>query len=131
MIVGESLLSLNSPWGLWAGLALALVAAGIVAVRRPTVPAVTACAAMIGVVAAALGAGGLTWQRAMPQPVVVMVDLSPSTRTAEYRDRTVLERRIRELLGAMPYRLQFFSEENLKADPGTPHLADVPADHTN
>ena len=131
IMVGESLLSLNSPWGLWAGLALALLAAAIVAVRRPTVPAVTACAAMIGLVLAALGAGGLTWQRARPQPVVVMVDLSPSTRIAEYRDRSVLERRIRELLGATPYRLQYFSEENLPTDPGTPHLADVPADHTN
>src|SRR5690348_1346888 len=125
MMVGESLLSLNSPWGLWAGLGLALVAAAIVLLRRPSVPAVTACAAMAGLLLASLGAGGLTWQRATPQPVVVMVDLSPSTRVAEYRDRAVLERRIHELLGTTPYRLQFFSEENLKNDPGTPHLSDV------
>lgn len=130
-MIGESLLSLTTPWGLWAGAALAALAAGIVLLRRPTVPGLTAGLALAGLLLVALGAGGLTWQRATPQPVVVMVDVSPSTRTAEYRDRSALLRRIRELLGTTPYRLQFFSEDNLKADPGSAHLADVPADHTN
>lgn len=129
-MIGESLLSLAWPWGLWAGLLLGALAAAVVLLRRPAVPALTTAAALVGLILVALGAGGLTWERPAPRPIVVMVDLSPSTRTAEYRDRTALDRRIHELLGAAPYRLVFFSEENLKTDPGTGYLADVPADHT-
>lgn len=130
-MIGESLLSLAWPWGLWAGLLLALAGAAVVRLRRPAVPALTVGAALVGTLMLAMGAGGLRWERSAPQPIVVMVDLSPSTRVAEYRDREVLNRRIRELLGVTPYRLMFFSEDNLKGDPGTARLADVPADHTS
>ncbi|HLL90845.1 MAG TPA: vWA domain-containing protein, partial [Tepidisphaeraceae bacterium] len=54
---------------------------------------------------------------AMPGPavdageVIVMVDVSPSTRTATYRDETVIRRRVAELLDGRPARVQRFGDD--------------------
>src|SRR3954468_9098883 len=68
------------------------------------------CAA--GAVLLALSAGGPRWEARARREVVVMVDLSPSTRGAAYRDRATLERRVRQLVGDVPHRIVAFSEGN-------------------
>jgi hypothetical protein len=59
-----------------------------------------------------------------------MVDLSASTRTATYRDRASLERRIRELLRDTPYQIQFFADGVHPVDAGAARLPDLPSDRT-
>src|SRR6266508_915381 len=64
-----------------------------------------------------------------PREIAVMVDLSPSTRTAQYRDAKFLQQRIRTLLGQNPYRVVYFSDEaraQVAADP----LPDLPSQKT-
>jgi hypothetical protein len=66
--------------------------------------------ALAGVLFWAFAAGGLTWRVAKPQAALVMIDNSPSTRTAAYRDASFLARRINQLLGDTPYRTLTFGE---------------------
>src|SRR5262245_40518363 len=66
---------------------------------------------LLGAAMLTLSAGGISvdWPR---QPeVVVMVDLSASTRTASFRDRDARQARINQLLGQTPYREETFSDE--------------------
>ncbi|HEY1628481.1 MAG TPA: hypothetical protein VGF52_01410, partial [Tepidisphaeraceae bacterium] len=78
----------------------------------------------------AISAGGPIWMRPATQQVAVMVDLSPSTRTAGYRDREALDRRIHELLRDVPYRIDFFSDGSQNVDATAPRFPDVPAERT-
>lgn len=103
-------LVLGRPWGFAIACALGVAAAVLVWRRRPAVDAVTLLCAGIGLLGLALGAGELAWKRRASAEVVVMVDLSASTRGAGYRDRAQLEQRARELLGETPYRMVFFSD---------------------
>ena len=64
------------------------------------------------------------------QEVVVMVDLSASTRTAEFRHRDWLEKRIAQLLGATLHRVVYFAGENRENVAGGNVLADIPSEHT-
>jgi hypothetical protein len=77
----------------------------------------------------ALAAGEPNWMLPAAKEVVVMVDLSPSTRGAAYRDRAALDRRIRELLGSTPYRIELFADGTPVHDHGRV-LADLPAERT-
>jgi hypothetical protein len=76
-------------------------------------------------------AGDPTWLIPGAQRVAVMVDLSPSTRTAAYRQPDLLRRRIGQLLGDTPYDVVFFSDRNTVGllSTGTP-LTDLPAEKT-
>lgn len=103
-------LVLGRPWGFAVACALGAAAAVLVWRRRPAVGAVTLLCAGIGLLGLALGAGELAWKRPASAEVVVMVDLSASTRGAGYRERARLEQRTRELLGDTPYRTVFFSD---------------------
>src|SRR5436190_17295204 len=91
----------------WIGGAIAallvLAIAFVVARCRLAVPRATLVLAAAGIILLALAAGGLTWMKPMARPVAVLVDLSPSTRGASYRDPKVLRQRIRELVGDIPY----------------------------
>ena len=125
-----SFLSFSSAPGLWLALGLSALTALVVVVRRPGMPTLSYLAAGIGVVLLAFAAGELTWERDAAHPVAVMVDLSPSTRTAEYRDRAVLQRRIRELLGDAPYRVEFFASQVVSVESSGQRLSDIPVDQT-
>jgi hypothetical protein len=59
-----------------------------------------------------------------------MVDLSPSTRGASYRDRQALDRRIHELLGDTAYRVQFFADGIGEVHSSSNRLPDLSADRT-
>lgn len=114
----------------WAILALAALAVVIVLIRRPAAPRKTLFLAGIGLICLAMAAGKPTWNRPKEQIVAVMVDLSASTRTAKYRDRAKLERRIRELLRDKPYRLHYFADGSREVNPAASRLADIPSDRT-
>src|SRR5438309_12101262 len=100
----------ESPTIAIAGLALVVVTVLVTLIRRPALPRLTLAMVGVGLVLLALAAGGMTWRRARQGEVLVMVDVSPSTRTATYRERPALERRIRQLVGDAPWRLIRFAE---------------------
>jgi hypothetical protein len=87
----------------------------VTAKRRPAVPRATLALAGIGVVLLALAAGGLSWLRPATRPVAAFVDVSPSTRGAEFRDAESLRRRLEQLLGTSPKEDVTFSERRLPA----------------
>src|SRR5215218_6999402 len=97
------------PAAFWCAVALTVVAAAVAVYRRPAIPALTSVLAATGLLQLALAAGGLTWHRPAAA-VVVMVDLSASTRTAQYRDAVALRERVRQLLGDVPHRMEFFAD---------------------
>jgi len=99
-------------------------------VRRPAMPRLTLLCWLMGLLLLTLACGGITWNRPARQVVAVMVDLSPSTRTADYRDLAVLDRRIRELLRDLPYRVRYFASHTIDDPPPGPRLDDLPAEQT-
>src|SRR3954469_23263913 len=99
-----------APAMLYASLALVALAAAVVLTRRPAMPGATKVLAGIGLVLLSLAAGEMLWRRPVAREVAVMVDLSPSTRSAAYRNREAMERRVRQLLGDTPYRFHYFSD---------------------
>jgi hypothetical protein len=110
--------------------ALALATVAIALLRRAKLPRPTLAAIAAGLLALALAAGEPAWRRPLPEPVRVMVDLSPSTRTAAYRERAALEKRVGELLGDTPYRLTFFARGPGAANAAAARLPDLAADRT-
>jgi hypothetical protein len=110
---------------------MALAIGGLAMTGRSEVPRLTRLLIACGAVLLALAAGGLTWRRSGAGEVLVMVDVSPSTRTATYRDRSTLERRVRELLGSTtPYRTLLFAQDARPDPGGGARLDDIAADHT-
>ena len=122
-------LSFTSPAFLAAALALSAAAALAVFLRRPSLPRATLALAGAGLLLLCLAAGGMIWHRPAAREVTVMVDLSPSTRSAEYRSRAKLEARVWQLLGDAPYRVQYFSDSVRPAGDGET-LADLPGERT-
>ena len=93
----------------------ALAAIGAVVVlwlRRIALPLSTRILLGLGAVLLAVAAGTPLWPRPVPQPVTVMVDVSPSTRGAAYRDPAALRKRLGQLLGAVPHEIIYFAQEN-------------------
>src|SRR5690349_17896553 len=114
---------------LLSALALALAAALVASLRRPELPRLSYALIAAGLLLLALAAGGTTWRHAQRGEVLVMVDVSPSTRTAIYRNRAALDRRISQLLGATPHRTFLFAE-SIRPDTAADPLPDVAADRT-
>lgn len=114
------------------GAALIVVLGTIAAatLRRPAVPAACLALAGGGAVLLAVAAGDVAWLARQARPVVVMVDLSPSTRAAGYRDPAALGRRVRELLGETPREIRYFADGAGSADPASGLLPDLPARRT-
>ncbi len=115
---------------------LFLVATIAVAVwRKPALPLLSHMLLLIGLVLLALAAGGPSWLKPRAQGVLVMVDLSPSTRTAGYRNVSDLNQRLGQLLGKTPYRIVYFGAENrdgvsTERWASTPTLQDLPCERT-
>lgn len=124
------LFSIEHP-GLFAiACVLALATAALALARRPWIPRLALAFAAGGLLLLACAAGGLTWHRPAESEVAVMVDLSPSTRGAAYRDPRVLDGRIRQLLGASSFRLIYFAQQNTSTPPAGTPLPDLPAEFT-
>ncbi len=77
-----------------------------------------------------LAAGGPVWAWPSPDFVAVMVDLSPSTRTADFRARSRLQARIKTLLGETPYRVYGFAATTVPLALADAALSEMPADKT-
>lgn len=122
-------ITFESPRLLVLATAISLLACLVVIVRRPDFPRMSRLFGALGLVLLSLAAGGALWLRPAAQEVAIMVDLSPSTRGAEFRDSATLRRRIGELLGDTPYQLIFFSDTNRAGSLNSP-LDDIPADRT-
>ena len=62
--------------------------------RRPALPVLSKVLGAIGLLLLAVAAGSPVWNRPSVSEVVVMVDLSASTRGASYRDPVALRARV-------------------------------------
>ncbi len=124
-----AMVSFSSPQIGLAALALAIAAAGIAIVRRIDVPIMSAMLLAAGVISLAMAAGGPVWHRSEPGTIAVMVDLSPSTRGARFRDADFLRRRARELIGDSARQFFAFADHNVAIDPAKP-MEEMPADQT-
>ncbi len=82
-----------------------------------------------GLICLAVAAGGLGWKGHHRGDVTVMVDLSPSTRGAAYRQRNWLTKRVQQLLKDTPYQVVYFADRTTDAVSGNP-LADLPGNRT-
>ncbi|HEX2973338.1 MAG TPA: VWA domain-containing protein [Tepidisphaeraceae bacterium] len=109
---------------------IVLVAAAFIVKHKPGLKTLSLVWLTIGSVLLALAAGGLTWRLSSTRQVAVMVDLSPSTRTAQYRNTDALHRRIKQLLGDTPYRLVAFADAEQSPLADGPTLPDLPANRT-
>jgi hypothetical protein len=110
-------------------MAMVLIAIGICLFRRIRVSKSAAFFALLGIICLALAAGSPVWNRRQPRSVAVMVDLSPSTRGASFRDVAFLSRRIHELLGDAPFQLFGFGAQTQPLALDAP-LTEMPADST-
>ena len=109
---------------------LVLIIVAIALFRRPDMRRSSQILILLGLVLLALAAGGLAYLQTDPHDVVVMVDLSPSTRTAQYRDSKFLQQRIRSLLGQNPYRMVYFSDDTRTQITVADPLPDLPSPKT-
>ncbi|MGD0540613.1 MAG: VWA domain-containing protein, partial [Tepidisphaeraceae bacterium] len=124
-----AMVSLSSPQIGLAALALAIAAVGIAIIRRIDIPIMSAMLLAAGVISVAAAAGGPVWHRSEPGTIAVMVDLSPSTRGARFRDADFLRRRVRELIGDSRREFIAFADHNVPIDPLGP-MEEMPADQT-
>ncbi len=108
---------------------LAISACWIVLSRRPNLPQTVLWISLAAVLCLAIAAGRPVWHRPAERGVAVMVDLSPSTRGATFRDPTFLSRRLRDLLGKTSYHLWGFAGGAPVEFP--PNLSEMPCDETH
>ncbi|HWE02034.1 MAG TPA: vWA domain-containing protein [Tepidisphaeraceae bacterium] len=123
-------LTFSSPLWMTIALVAGAGAAVVVFLRRLALPpgGLWLCGAGMALLCAAAGRPMLL--RPAPREAAVMVDLSPSTRTADYRTRARLHKRIESLLGKTPYRIYYFASRVTSEAPGGDVLGDLPAEET-
>src|SRR5579862_5469445 len=117
---------LQSPPFFAAGLFLTVLAI-MTARLRKTKFSISISAAMVCLSTAA---GSPILQIPRSPLISVMVDLSPSTRGAAFRDPKFLQQRIHELLGDHPYDLLAFASQNVPLDINQ-SLNEIPCDQTH
>jgi hypothetical protein len=101
----------DSPTLLAVALALVACVVAAASVRRVHLRPLTRALLGSGLVLLALGAGGAAVELRRAGRVAVMVDVSPSTRTATYRSREALDARVGALLGNTPREVREFSPD--------------------
>ena len=124
-------LNIDLPHSAAASIALAAIALGIVAAlaQRHRIGRVTTLLFALAGLLLCLSAGGLRLILPAGQTVQVLVDLSPSTRGAAYRDPANLRTRIQQLLGDQRYQITAFAATNHALSLDAP-LIEMPADQT-
>jgi len=114
----------------WLALIALLVVAMVVGPRlRRRRLSVVQLLLLVGALGLILSLAGPTLDHAAPGRVVVMVDLSPSTRSATFRDRPALFARIGQLLGSTTFDVYAFASD-ARPLPDGQSLSDVPVDVT-
>src|SRR4051812_16777268 len=91
-------ITFESVRALSAALAVFAIAIIVAWSRRPALPTLSKALGAVGLLLLAAAAGEPVWHRPSGDDVVVMVDLSPSTRGAGYRDPAALRARVASLL---------------------------------
>src|SRR2546423_14965632 len=97
-MLAQSPLFFAAPSPLLAAGTMLLLVLVIAFTRRIAIAPTAALLMISGLILLTLSAGEPRLRRASVGAVTVMVDLSPSTRGAAYRDRAALDRRIRRPL---------------------------------
>jgi hypothetical protein len=120
---------ISSPILLVAAASVFAIAMFIAAWRTLAIPVFCKFLFALGTALLALAAARPNWIHSHAGDITVMVDLSPSTRGAAWRDRLSLNARIVQILGSTPYHLIAFGEAN-QALPNVNPLPDIPADRT-
>jgi hypothetical protein len=119
----------SAPISLGISLAMVVAIVAIAVARRIAVGSVAGFCLSLGIVLLAISAGQPLFNRMDRPSIVVMVDLSPSTRGATYRDRAALDLRLHQLLGNQPCQLLAFADQNQPMPAGNT-LDDIPSDQT-
>ena len=122
--------SLTAPIVVAVALAALIVVCAIVARRRIDLPVSSRILGVLGLAVWCLALGAVTWRRPLPGRAAVMVDLSASTRTAQYRNRAQLEMRVKELLGGVDSGFYYFASQSTTSAPGDQKLGDLLGDRT-
>ena len=122
--------AIDNPRFLVAALLIAAAAVTLALLYRINLPRGARLLASVGLLLLSLAAGGLAFHQRDPREILVMIDLSPSTRTALYRNPADLHRRIDQLLGDLPRRILYFSQSNHTDNSGASPLPDLPAERT-
>lgn len=122
--------SIQSPTALWIAAGSVALVLLVALIRRPDLPRVSLSLILAGLLLLVLSAGDVSILRRNPGKVAVMVDLSPSTRTAAFRDREWLGRRIDALVGPTPHQVIYFAHTSSESASGIDVLADMPAEKT-
>lgn len=115
-----------------SGIAALALAACIVAIargRKIPLPHISAWLFAAGILLLAVAASGPAWFATRPGKVAIMVDLSPSTRGAHFRDAHWLQQRISQLVGDLPCQTIAFAAQNRPLDLAAP-IREIPADRT-
>ena len=120
-------MSVSNPILLIIGLLLAVLSAMLMR-QAPTLPIASRVACVITVVLLALAGGDIAWRREVPADVVVLIDRSPSTRGAAYRDPASLDALLETLLPAATVRRIAFADGIAPIADGV--LDDVVVDRT-
>src|SRR5438067_8833412 len=123
-------LTLDSPALLAAGIGLSAAATIIARLRHTRTSPLGSAAFLIAMILLSLSAAGIGWRHQSVKELLVLIDVSPSTRVAEYRDREALHKRISQLAGQTPYRLEYFADGVLRPPVDRPHLPDVTCQRT-
>jgi hypothetical protein len=89
-------------------LLLALVTISLL--RRVKLPYVSQLLILLGAIALSFSACGFAVNVRSAKNIIVLLDLSPSTRTATYRDPTTLKNRLTQLLPRANYQIKSFGE---------------------
>jgi VWA domain-containing protein len=112
-----------------ACLALAIADIAIARWRRIDPSGVSAWLMCVGTILLAVAAAGPVWIHPKPGNIAIMVDLSPSTRGANFRKPEFVRERVAELIDNARYELIGFSADNRQLDPAGP-FDEIPADQT-
>src|SRR5687768_8707290 len=102
-------ITVGTPVAALAALALSVVAIAVAVRRRAALPGASGALVAVGLLLMSVAAGSPVLERPDADEVVVMVDLSPSTRGARYRDAGFLKQRVGQLLGGTRYRTVYFA----------------------
>jgi hypothetical protein len=120
-------IAFDSPWS--GGVAVVLLIAILILLFRLRMRRLPKGCLAAGAFLLAVAAGAPVWHRLVVGKVVVMVDLSPSTRGATFRDRAALDERIARVMGRTPFQIFAFADR-VRPLPSGPALADIPTDQT-
>ncbi|HEX8521300.1 MAG TPA: vWA domain-containing protein [Tepidisphaeraceae bacterium] len=104
-------LTIQAPVMLSIAMIAAASFAAVLLYRRVAVRLASVVLLMLGAFVLAAAAGGLSLVRQRPARLVVMVDLSGSTRGAAYRDEAALRRRVGQLIPGARYEIRSFGEQ--------------------